>query len=447
MHWRGFPIVLGMVALAASSAAQTPPTTITTATVPPAWPSQQPPAPEVLNQTFGIPLFGDTSLWNEDEKVVDKRLDLKKESRTDEESSFQDFNKDGNAEILGVRYFLASTQGTLGKISGITILFANKSDAPAFATDLEREMKKTSPHLPKVSMQMLAAMQAAIRDDNNQINQTLDGILGPGSTASLKTISGRERGTRWDWRGHTFFLVMVPNEYITLKIFPSTDFDNTDAERITFSKITQSLPSQVQHLPNGDVIIPDIPMIDEGSDGTMSAPTSMIRLLRYYGLEGDLNALSATAVAANLKASNNFASLTNILPTINSQLNAVGARIVYVQGGNIPLIKPYIDRGQPVLWSVYGDGKFKSLLKERATERDSVVDWTDWKNNGLSQARASAQTLPSRGKAHTCLIIGYNENTGEIAISNAWGSSYNVGWLTQQEAHYINQGYGAAIVW
>lgn len=442
-RWVHFPIVLGMVALAASCAAQTPSATTTL----PAWPSQQPPAPEILNQTFGIPFFGNTSLWDEEEEVVDKRLKLKKESRTDEESSFQNFNKNGDEKILGVRFFSASTQGTLGKVSGITILFANKSDAPAFATDLEREMRKTSPHLPKVSMQMLAAMRAAIRDDNNQINQTLTGLLGPGSTDTLETASGRERGTRWDWRGHTFFLVMVPNEYLALNIFPSSDFDDTDARRLTFSKITQSLPSQVQHLPNGDVIIPDIPMIDEGPDGTMSAVTSMIRLLRYYGLQGDLNALSTTAVAANFKASNNFASLTNVLPTINSQLNAVGARIVYVQGGNIPLIKPYIDRGQPVLWSVYGAGKFKSLLKERATQRDSVTDWTDWSNSGLSQARASAQTLPSRGQSHTCLIIGYNENTGEIAVSNAWGPSYNVGWLTQQEAHYINQGLGAAIVW
>ena len=135
------------------------------------------------------------------------------------------------------------------------------------------------------------------------------------------------------------------------------------------------------------------------------------------------------------------------MPTLNSQLTAVGARVVFVQGATIPVIKPYIDRGQPVLWTVYGPGQFKSLLKKRSADRAAVTDWNDWVSNGLGPARAKAQSLPSRGQAHTCLIIGYNENTRELAVSNPWGPAYNIGWITQEEAHYINQGSGGTIAW
>ena len=442
-----FAFLLALFAIAVSCFAQT--TSSASSTEPNAWPSQQPPAPENINQTFGIPLFGTTSLWNEEVVAVDKRLKLRKESLSDDESSFQAFNKNADTKILGCRYFLSSTQGLAGKLVGITILFANKSDASAFATDLERQMRKTYSHLPRVSMQDQAAMEAAMRDDYSLIRQKLNAILGDGKTATLITSSGRETGTLWDWRGHSFFLVMVPREYVSLKILPSSSFGDADVGRTRFAKITQALPNKVRRLPNGDVLIDDIPMIDEGADATMSAPTSASRLLRYYGLQADPVALSSAAGSANKKNSASLIgpSLSTVLPTLNSQLTAVGARVVFVQGATIPVIKPYIDRGQPVLWTVYGPGQFKSLLKKRSADRAAVTDWNDWVSNGLGPARAKAQSLPSRGQAHTCLIIGYNENTRELAVSNPWGPAYNIGWITQEEAHYINQGSGGTIAW
>ena len=43
------------------------------------------------------------------------------------------------------------------------------------------------------------------------------------------------------------------------------------------------------------------------------------------------------------------------------------------------------------------------------------------------------------------MIIGYNDKTGEIAISDSWSRAYEIRWLTLQEANAINKGQSYVI--
>ena len=38
------------------------------------------------------------------------------------------------------------------------------------------------------------------------------------------------------------------------------------------------------------------------------------------------------------------------------------------------------------------------------------------------------------------MIIGYNNQTSEIAISDSWSKAYAIRWMTLQEANAINEG-------
>jgi hypothetical protein len=39
------------------------------------------------------------------------------------------------------------------------------------------------------------------------------------------------------------------------------------------------------------------------------------------------------------------------------------------------------------------------------------------------------------------LVIGYNSQTRELAISDSWGSSFAERWITEEEAEPVNQGF------
>ena len=45
------------------------------------------------------------------------------------------------------------------------------------------------------------------------------------------------------------------------------------------------------------------------------------------------------------------------------------------------------------------------------------------------------------------MIIGYNEKSREIALSDSWGSEYRERWMTEEEAAAIKQGSMATIGW
>jgi hypothetical protein len=43
------------------------------------------------------------------------------------------------------------------------------------------------------------------------------------------------------------------------------------------------------------------------------------------------------------------------------------------------------------------------------------------------------------------MIIGYNDKTGEIAISDSWSKAFAIRWMTLPEANAINAGQSYVI--
>jgi hypothetical protein len=57
------------------------------------------------------------------------------------------------------------------------------------------------------------------------------------------------------------------------------------------------------------------------------------------------------------------------------------------------------------------------------------------------------QALPRRRSgAHICLIIGYNADSDEIAISNSWGAGYEIHWVSLRDAEVVTQDRSVYVV-
>ena len=150
----------------------------------------------------------------------------------------------------------------------------------------------------------------------------MTGLLGSGHGASLGQAAGmREQGTVWNWRDVSFFLVALRGEYVALKILPSSFFTEGHNDRAAFEETKALIPDRIQRRPNGDVIVTEIPMIDIGTDTSSTAPASIERVLRYYGIQGDVKTLTLAA---------NSTSLKKLFLAIDPLLHSSGARVIYV---------------------------------------------------------------------------------------------------------------------
>ncbi|MEM6821890.1 MAG: hypothetical protein AAF558_08135, partial [Verrucomicrobiota bacterium] len=108
----------------------------------------------------------------------------------------------------------------------------------------------------------------------------------------------------------------------------------------------------------------------------------------------------------------------------------------------------YIDKGLPLMWAVYADSLlYKNTINERSYQRTQVEDWDKWKSY-LDKQRDAVETMKGlRQGPHVCMIIGYNEETGEIATSDSWGPEFEERWMTVEEAEAITQGSLQIIKW
>ena len=68
-----------------------------------------------------------------------------------------------------------------------------------------------------------------------------------------------------------------------------------------------------------------------------------------------------------------------------------------------------------------------------------MCDPDAWKKQLGEARRAARRFRVERETGHVCMIIGYNKQTGEIAVSDSWGPEYAERWVTPEEASAVSQ--------
>lgn len=390
---------------------------------------------EELNAAFGIPVWADDNLWDDDAAAVAARLGWRQESQTSADSSYRKYP--GAADrVLGVRPYSLALYGDGGQVSRLSLMFANKGDSMepgpvAGDAKAAREMKKQAKDF-----------QAAMQKDAGAIAAALSALLGPPSADRFgQGAQTHESVRRWDWNGHAILLASPKDEYVALRIVPADVANARGKSRIADAELRQRLLARVERRPNGDVVLKDIPMVDQGPKG-YCVPATWERVMRYMAIPADMYVL---AMAGDTGAGGG----TNIAAIISGAREAVvrGGRRLDPENGKISVrtVERYINKGLPLMWGMYSMDSVNAELNSRMDRRAAMADPAEWRKS-LDPARKAAKKIPTDIRhGHMCMIIGYNDKTGEIAVSDSWGPRFAERWMTEEEANAVSQGQLMAI--
>lgn len=390
---------------------------------------------EQINEKMGISLFGASSLWKENAKEVATRLRWPMESQTTYSSSFRFYPKPP-LEIFGCKTYSLVLHAEEGVPVSISLVFANKGDAvetiPKGATNVTAVQRQEE-------VKSIRDFKQFIQKDNREIVKILTELLGePKAERTGASAQTWEKAKRWDWDGATFLLVAPRDEYLSLRMIPTDSLDNTGVERVSRKDLKAELDRRIERRANGDVILKDIPMVDQGPKG-FCVPATWERELRYMGIPADMYVL---AMAASTGVGGGT-STTAISEAAKQLVQRYGRRINVQKGKiTIQIVASAINQGVPLMWTMYSMPELMRRITKRIDDRANVQDWKEWRKT-LQTKRRTEPPIPMNDKllhGHVCMIIGYNKETGEIAMSNSWGPRYAEQWLTVEEADLVSQG-------
>jgi hypothetical protein len=388
--------------------------------------------PTAVNEAIGQPLFSETSLWDSPAEELAQKLGIPPESKTKIASSFRSYTKD-DYQMFGAHPFSVAMYAENDRVTAFSLVFANKGDLFSSKGGGEMHFDRDTP-----PAKAAAIVKTAMDKDVAAITAALTKTLGePKKERIGDTQSVRENMLRWDWRGHSILLADVEGKYVGIQIMPASFADAGGKVADIVDKVLKPrLLANVEKRENGDVVIGDIPMVDQGPKG-YCAPATAERAMRFLGIPADMY------IIAN-KGNSGFGGGTSMQAIFEGMAGQIRSknRSADAWQGEMKLkeLQKHIDKGIPVLWTLFSTDDFNKTANERTKARKDVTNWAEWKTKVTGEA-ASNFLRKDKETGHVVLIIGYNKDTNEIAFSDSWGERYKERWITLPEAEMVSQGY------
>jgi uncharacterized protein YvpB len=177
-------------------------------------------------------------------------------------------------------------------------------------------------------------------------------------------------------------------------------------------------------------------MVDQGPKG-YCAPATAERAMRFLGIPADMY------IIAN-KGNTGFGGGTSMQAIFDGMAKQIRSKNRSADSwqGELKLkeLQKHIDKGVPVIWTLFSTDDFNKVANERTKARKDVTNWAEWKSKITGEA-ASSPLRKDKESGHVVLIIGYNKDTNEIAFSDSWGENYKERWITLPEAEMVSQGF------
>jgi hypothetical protein len=266
------------------------------------------------------------------------------------------------------------------------MVFANKGD-------LVRTSSKTTLSIEdlKQGEDSTADYKTKIREDLKIIESTLNANFGSSTRARFGEGARMEEEVwRWDWKGHSIILAAPQEEYIAVRILPINIADRGGrAEHISDNELKQILLTRIEKRANGDVVLKDIPMVNQGPKGFCVTAT-WERYLRYIGIHADMYVL---AMAGRTRAGGGT---TDEFMAFSMQdlVNRYDRQIKRVKfPATTSNVKEYIDEGLPLMWTMFVVNEVDRDLTTRSRSRIQTGNLNDW--NTSLEAIDQKQKVPS----------------------------------------------------
>jgi peptidase C39-like protein len=390
--------------------------------------------PAVVNELIGQPLFGDAPLWTSSAEEIAAKLKIPQESKTKTASSYRSYTKD-DYQMFGSHPYSVAMYAENDKVTNLSLVFANKGDLFSAKGGGEMHFDKDTPpaeaeKIVKTAMDKdLTAIAASL---TKQLGAPKKERFGEGSNKI-----GRLTVQRWDWRGHSILLAEAEGDYVGVQIVTTAFADAGGKVEDTTDKVIRARAlANLEKRPNGDVVIGEIPMVDQGPKG-YCVPATAERAMRYLGVPADMYILANAGETGFGGGTSVSTLLEGMAPQIRNKRRSFDA-----WKGELKLkeIAKYIDKGVPLMWCLFSTDQFNDTANARTKERKGITDWASWKTKVTSES--AANSLPKdKATGHVVLIIGYNKDTNEIAFSDSWGERYKERWITLPEAEQVSQQY------
>jgi len=372
-----------------------------------------------LNKLFGLEIWQDNFLWDDPTAETAKRMGLQKESKTDFMENHRAYPR-GKKTLLGEAVYASVLYGGKEQVDSLSFVFLNQGDIP----------------IPngRIDDDMLDEIADKIEASGMRVHDTIAPVLGKPKRESLGRKELREKLWRWDWNGHAIMLTMQEGKYAALRIMPSERADRGGrVEKIKGVELRERMAACVERRDNGDVVIRNVPMIDQGPKGYCS-PATWERYLRYMEIPVDMYLLALVANTGIGSGGGTYSQ--DMINATSSIISSNGRKLIQI--GDQPTVRnvsKHIDKGLPIMWRLMSTPSFQRVANNNTAKR-----------NG-KQIGPSGQTEDTSAGGHICLIVGYNKKTDEIAISDSWGARYTERWVPVEDMVDATNGEMNVIKW
>jgi hypothetical protein len=385
--------------------------------------------PAAVNEAVGQPLFGDVALWTSAAEEIATKLGIPTESKTKAASSYRSYTKDDYL-MFGAHPYSVAMYAENDKVTNFSLVFANKGDLFSAKGGGEMHFDRDTPPAKAAEI-----VKKAMDKDLAAISETLTKKLGaPQKERFGEGKAGRMNMQRWDWRGHSILLAEAEGEYVGVQIVTTAFADaGGKVADTTDTVIKAKVLADLEKRENGDIVIGDIPMVDQGPKG-YCAPATAERAMRHLGVPADMYILANAGQTG-------FGGGTSVELLLEGMAGAIRSkrRSFDAWTGEMKLkeLQKYIDRGVPVMWCLCSTDGFNDTANKRTKERKEVTDWAAWKTK-VTQESATNSLPKDKDTRHVVLVIGYNKDTNEIAFSDSWGERFKERWITLPEAQQVS---------
>jgi len=383
---------------------------------------------------FGVRLIPIAGWKNTSAKEWASLLNLPPESETKYQSSYRAYIEQG-MELLGARPKSISLIATDDQPDQLTIMFANKGDSASFYLRSNAAANST--------LRDITDIRRLIEVDHDILTKNISEQLGKPSTQGFgEAGKTREFPRRWDYQGTTFLLSERQGEYCVLRILPASSADQAGkTSRISDAMMRERMKNNVIHRANGDVIIENIPMVDQGPKG-FCVPATYTRVLLYAGVPADLYLLALlgrTDVGGGTSTVSMENSARALAASFGRSITSVSPSL------DLPKLESFFEKGIPLTWAMVVDEEIDRDLSKRVKER-ATTDSKTWSKILEPKRKAARNIRKNPLNGHVCLLIGCNRETKELATSDSWGPDFTERWITIEEARAISQGDLGAII-